>query len=83
MHQPQVLEGLEYLAAAASAVPGLTMRMQWTGIPSELALDPAAGSLFDKDWMLRVEKLGESRASGQSPWDRLVSPYVRPEALKP
>jgi hypothetical protein len=83
MHQPQVLEGLEYLAAAASAVPGLTMRMQWTGIPSELALDPAAGSLFDKDWMLRLEKLGESRASGQSPWDRLVSPYVRPEALKP
>jgi hypothetical protein len=83
MHQPQVLEGLEYLAAAASAVPGLTMRMQWTGIPSELALDPAAGTLFDKDWMLRLEALGETRARSATPWDTVVSPYMRPEVLKP
>jgi hypothetical protein len=83
VHQPQVLEGLEYLAAAASAMPGLTMRMQWTGIPSELALDPAANSLFDKDWMLRLEQLGETRANGARPWDTVVSPYVRPEVMKP
>jgi len=80
-HQPQVLEGLEHLAAAASAVPGLTMRMQWTAIPSEMALDPAASSLFDKGWMQRLEALGESRAKGASPWDTVVSPYVRPEPM--
>ena len=83
MHQPQVLEGLEYLAAAASAVPGLTMQMQWTAIPSETALDPAASSLFNKAWMLRLEELGESRARGAKPWDTVVSPYVRPEPTKP
>ncbi len=83
VHQPQVLEGLEYLAAAASAVPGLTMQMKWTGIPSELALDPAAVSLFDKAWMLRLEALGELRAKGGKPWDAVVSPYVRPEVMKP
>lgn len=82
MHQPQVLEGLEHLAAAASAVPGLTMRMRWTSIPSETALDPAASSLFDKGWMQRLEELGESRAKGATPWDTVVSPYVRPERMK-
>jgi hypothetical protein len=82
MHQPQVLEGLEHLAAAASAVPGLTMQMQWTAIPSEMALDPAASSLFDKGWMQRLENLGESRAKGAIPWDTVVSPYVRPERMK-
>jgi len=83
MHQPQVLEGLEYLAAAASAVPGLTMQMQWTGIPSELALDPAASSLFDKAWMQRLEDLGEARAKSAQAWDIVVSPYVRPAVMKP
>jgi hypothetical protein len=83
MHQPQVLEGLENLAAAASAVPGLSMVMQWTGIPSEVGLDPAANTLFDKGWMLRLEALGETRARSATPWDTVVSPYVRPEAMKP
>jgi len=83
MHQPQVLEGLEYLAAAASAVPGLTMQMQWTGIPSETALDPAAASLFDKAWMQRLEDLGEARAKSAQAWDIVVSPYVRPANIDP
>lgn len=83
MHQPQVLEGLEYLAAAASAVPGLSMQMRWTAIPSETALDPAAASLFDKAWMLRLEQLGERRAAGRQPWDSVVSPYVRPVVTQP
>ncbi len=83
MHQPQVLEGLEYLAAAASAVPGLTMQMRWTGIPSETALDPAATSLFNKEWMLKLEALGVQRASGRQPWDSVVSPYVRPAVTQP
>lgn len=83
MHQPQVLEGLEYLAAAASAVPGLTMQMRWTGIPSETALDPAASSLFNKAWMLKLEQLGEQRAAGRQPWDSVVSPYMRPAVTQP
>lgn len=83
MHQPQVLEGLEYLAAAASAVPGLTMQMRWTGIPSEMALDPAASSLFNKAWMLKLEQLGEQRAAGRQPWDSVVSPYMRPAVTQP
>ncbi len=79
MHQPQVLEGLDYLARAASAeVPGLTMQMKWTGIPSELALDPAATSLFDKAWMQKLEDLGTTRARSTKPWDIIDSPYSRP-----
>ncbi|MES3032594.1 MAG: patatin-like phospholipase family protein [Gemmatimonadota bacterium] len=83
MHQPQVLEGLENLAAAASAVPGLTMQMRWTAIPSETALDPAANSLFNKAWMLKLEQLGEQRAAGRLPWDTVVSPYARPAVAQP
>ncbi len=79
MHHPQVLEGLDYLAHAASAeVPGLTMQMKWTAIPSELALDPAATSLFDKGWMQRLEELGTTRARSAKPWDTIHSPYIRP-----
>ena len=79
MHQPQVLEGLESLARAVSTgVPGVTMEMRWTAIPSELALEPEANTLFNKAWMLRLEELGTARATSASPWDSIVSPYVRP-----
>ena len=84
MHQPQVLEGLDYLARAATAeIPGLTMRMQWTAIPSEVALDPKASSLFDKEWMQRLEELGVTRAKSEKPWDTIHSPYVRPAVQTP
>ena len=79
MHQPQVIEGLGYLARAATAeIPGLTMQMQWTEIPAETALDPAAGTLFNKTWMQTLEELGARRAASRSPWDIVVSPYIRP-----
>ena len=79
MHQPQVIEGLGYLARAATAdIPGLTMQMHWTEIPAETALDPASGSLFNKAWMQTLEELGARRAASRSPWDTVVSPYVRP-----
>ncbi len=78
-HQPQVLESLDYLASAASAtIPGLRMQVRWTGIPSETALDPAANTLFNKAWMQRLEDLGTQRARSATPWDSIVSPYVRP-----
>lgn len=84
MHQPQVLEGLDNLAHAASAeVPGLSMQMKWTAIPSEQALDPAANSLFDKRWMQRLEDLGTTRAKSLKPWDTVESPYVRPIPQSP
>jgi predicted acylesterase/phospholipase RssA len=84
MHQPQVIEGLDYLARAATAeVPGLTMQMQWTGIPAEVALDPAATSLFNKAWMQKLEELGTTRARSTAPWDTVESPYVRPLPQKP
>lgn len=84
MHQPQVLEGLDNLAHAASAeVPGLSMQMKWTAIPSEQALDPSANSLFDKRWMQRLEDLGTTRAKSVKPWDTLESPYVRPIPQSP
>lgn len=84
MHQPQVLEGLASLARAASAdIPGLSMEMRWTGMPSEMALEPGANTLFDKAWMLRVEALGTRRATGTAPWDTIVSPYERPRPPAP
>jgi hypothetical protein len=57
--------------------------MQWTAIPSEIALDPASSSLFDKAWMQKLEDLGRTRATSSRPWDTLESPYVRPELRKP
>lgn len=84
LHQPQVLEGISYLATAATAtIPGLTMQMKWTGIPSEMALDPAAVTLFNQAWMLRLEELGFKRASSPAPWDSIVSPYTRPRPQAP
>jgi len=84
MHQPQVLEGLEYLAkAATTGIPGLTMQLKWTAVPSEIALDPDALTLFNKGWMRKLEDLGTTRARSSTPWDTIVSPYVRPEAVKP
>jgi len=84
MHQPQVLEGLEYLAkAATTGIPGLTMQLKWTAVPSEIALDPDALTLFNKEWMQKLEDLGTRRAGSSTPWDTIVSPYVRPEAVKP
>lgn len=83
-HQPQVLESLDYLSTAASAtIPGLTMQLKWTAIPSETALDPAANTLFNKGWMQRLEALGTQRATSATPWDSIVSPYVRPAPLRP
>lgn len=83
-HQPQVLEGLDYLASAATAtIPGLSMQLRWTGIPSETALDPSANTLFNKAWMQRLEALGTGRAQSATPWDSIVSPYVRPVPARP
>lgn len=84
LNQVQVLEGLDNLATAASlSIPGLTMRMKWTGVPAEVALDPAANTLFNKQWMQKLEDLGSTRARGAKPWDAIESAYARPRPLTP
>ncbi|MFY0663380.1 MAG: patatin-like phospholipase family protein [Natronospirillum sp.] len=77
--QPQVLERLEYLALAVSYdVPGLTMSVRHTGIPSTMATEPGATDLFNRAWMERIEQYGFERAQSDEPWDTLVSPFIRP-----
>lgn len=82
--QSQLLNRLAELARAVSAdVPGLHVEMRYTAVPSELATDPGANSLFDKGWMQKLEKLGYERARSASPWDQLSSPYERPAPPAP
>ncbi|MCC7051822.1 MAG: patatin-like phospholipase family protein [Gemmatimonadaceae bacterium] len=83
-HQPQAIEGLDNLARAASAaVPGLSMQMRFTAIPSEVAIDPLASTLFNASFMAQLEALGTSRARSTKPWDVIVSPYTRPVPALP
>ena len=58
------------------------MEMRYTAVPSELATEPGANTLFDAAWMLRLEKLGYERARSASPWNEIGSPYERPATLK-
>lgn len=77
--QPQLLERLESLALAVSYdVPGLTMSVRHTGIPSAMATEPGATDLFNLAWMERIEQYGFERAQSDSPWDAVVSPFIRP-----
>ncbi|MCW7541736.1 patatin-like phospholipase family protein [Aquabacterium sp. A7-Y] len=79
--QPQLLQGLHDMARlVGSDHPQLKLQVRFTAIPSELAGDPAAEKLFDKDWMARMEALGHARAQSASPWDALTTIYARPPA---
>jgi hypothetical protein len=81
--QSGLLARLAELSRAVSAdVPGLNMEMRYTAVPSELATEPGANTLFDAAWMLRLEKLGYERARSASPWNEIGSPYERPATLK-
>ncbi len=81
-HQPQALEALSTLARAVTTdVPGLTMQVRVTAVPSALASEPGADRLFDRAWMLRLEQLGYDRARGDQPWDEIVSPFMRPPRI--
>lgn len=72
--QPQMLVRLGELARAVTGnVPGLRMELHATMIPQELTADPAAKSLFNRDWMVRLEQLGYERARGDKMWDRVTS----------
>lgn len=83
-HHPQLLEGLDNLARAASAeVPGLSMQFRYTAIPAEVASEPLASTLFNKQFMQQLEAMGLARARSAAPWDSLTSSYARPPATKP
>ena len=77
--QPQFLERLGLLARAVSAdIPGLAMEMRLTAIPPDLENDPAARKLVDEGWMQKLEGIGFESAQSATPWDQVVSPYLRP-----
>ena len=77
--QPQFLERLDLLARTVSRdVPGLSMEMRFTAIPPGLENDPAARKLVDEGWMQKLEGIGFARAQSATPWDSVVSPYLRP-----
>jgi hypothetical protein len=77
--QPQFLERLDLLARTVSRdVPGLSMEMRFTAIPPGLENDPAARKLVDEGWMQKLEGIGFERAQSATPWDSVVSPYLRP-----
>ncbi len=77
--QPQVLARLNELSRAVSAdVPGLKMEVRVTAIPAHFASEPGAAKLFNKTWMSNLEKVGYERARSASPWDTVVSGYMRP-----
>ena len=77
--QPQFLERLDLLARTVSRdVPELSMEMRFTAIPPGLENDPAARKLVDEGWMQKLEGIGFARAQSATPWDSVVSPYLRP-----
>jgi len=77
--QPQFLERLDLLARSVSGeVPGVSMEMRFTAIPPDLENDPAARKLVDAGWMQKLEGIGFARAQSATPWDSIVSPYLRP-----
>jgi hypothetical protein len=77
--QPQVLQNLEHLARSVStSIPGVSMQLRWTAVPSELGLEPGANTFFNTAWVQRLDSLGFARARSATPWDPIVSPYSRP-----
>ena len=64
----------ELARAVTSGVPGLRMEVHATTIPQSLAGEPGLSSLFDADWMVRLEAFGYDRARGSAPWERVTIP---------
>lgn len=77
--QPLMMARLHDLApAVAREVPGLTLEVRHVAIPAALGMEPGARTLFNRDWMLRLEQLGRERALAADPWDVVPSAYQRP-----
>lgn len=77
--QPQALLRLQELARAVSSdVPGLQMQVHIARPNADLALEPGADKLFDRQWMARLEQIGYDQARSAAPWDSVVSSYIRP-----
>jgi hypothetical protein len=76
--QSEIVERVSDLTRAVTGgVRGLRMQLHVTMIPPELAEEPGAESLYDANWMLRLEQIGYERARGESAWDRVVRPRDR------
>lgn len=77
--QPLMMARLhELVPAVAHLVPGLTLEVRHVAIPAALGMEPGARTFFNKDWMLRLERLGRERALAADPWDAVPSAYERP-----
>lgn len=77
--QPLMMSRLHELApAVAREVPGMTLEVRHVAIPAALGMEPGASTLFDREWMRRLEQLGRERAMAPDPWDAVPSAYARP-----
>lgn len=78
-HMPETVTALSNLSRAVSLqVPGLTLDMHFATIPTWLSTEPGAASLFDKQFMQRLDALGFAKARSANPWDELPSAFARP-----
>jgi hypothetical protein len=62
----------------AREVPGLVLEVRHVAIPAAMGMEPGARTLFNRDWMRRLEQLGRERALAADPWDPVPSAYARP-----
>jgi hypothetical protein len=77
--QPLMMARLHDLApAVAREVPGLVLEVRHVAIPAAMGMEPGARTLFNRDWMRRLEQLGRERALAADPWDPVPSAYARP-----
>lgn len=81
-HQPQLIERLANLARAVNGqIKNLRMQLRFTSVPRELATAPGAQDLLSESLMKQLEETGYNRARGPHPWDEMISPYQRNDAV--
>lgn len=78
LDQPHNLLQLKELSQLVSRLPNVEMSFHATAIPSQLSSRAEALELFNSTWMSELENIGYNKAQSSSPWDPLISPYVRP-----
>jgi hypothetical protein len=77
-HMPQDLRALAVLAEAADGIPGVHVELRIASVPSALALDPDANTLFKRRFMERLDSLGYARGRRADRWDPMPPAYALP-----
>ncbi len=72
-HQQETLSRLWELAegVAAGSVPGLSLTFRYAAIPDAWSAEPAFETLFDPEYMGRLQDYATARGRSAEPWDRL------------